>query len=102
MDHETPHASDEPTGDRLPAPHPSVAVADFDDELVVLVPSARQAHHLDPAMSLLFDACRHGETMATLVDDLATALGASQEDVAAEIRRAVQELLECGVLRTDE
>lgn len=102
MEHEVRHTGDEPHSGRLPAPDPSVAAADFDEELVVLVPSARQAHHLDPAMSLLFDACRNGETMASLVDELATALGASHEEVAAEVRRALEELLECGVLRSDE
>jgi PqqD family protein of HPr-rel-A system len=102
VEHVIGRSSDEPTGDRLPAPHPTVAVADFDDELVVLVPSARQAHHLDPAMSVLFDACRRGDTMATLVEELATASGASPEEMAAEVRRALEELLECGLLRSDE
>lgn len=41
----------------LPAIDAAVVVADFDTELVVLVPSRRKAHLLEPMWALLFDSC---------------------------------------------
>ncbi len=44
----------------LPGVLAEVEVADFETELVVLVPSRRLAHHLEPVWALVFDSCRAG------------------------------------------
>ena len=58
---------------RLPAIDESVVVADFDTELVVLVPAERKAHLLEPMWALLFDSCRRGDELDDLVAELADA-----------------------------
>ena len=64
---------------RLPARRADVLVADFETEVVVLVPDQRQAHRLDAGLSLVFTAC-DGET---LVEDLIEEISAgTQESVA--------------------
>jgi hypothetical protein len=40
----------------IPAKRPDVLTADFETELVVLVPEQRTAHRLDEGLSLLLDA----------------------------------------------
>jgi hypothetical protein len=51
----------------MPAKGPDVLTADFETELVVLVPEQRTAHRLDEGLSLLLEAsnavhthCRRG------------------------------------------
>jgi hypothetical protein len=54
-------------------------VADFDTEVVVLVPDQRKAHRLDAGLSLVFTAC-DGETS---VEDLIEEISAGTQDSVA-------------------
>ena len=81
---------------RLPAIDESVVVADFDTELVVLVPAGRKAHLLEPMWALLFDSCRRGDELDDLVAELA---GATGDDPAATLAWVEQALAEFDRLR---
>jgi hypothetical protein len=76
---------------RLPAIDESVVVADFDTELVVLVPGRRQAHLLEPLWALLFDSCQRGDAVDDLVSELASA---TDDDPAATLNWVEQALAE--------
>jgi hypothetical protein len=76
---------------RLPAIDTSVVVADFDTELVVLVPGRRKAHLLEPMWALLFDSCRSGDAVDDLVSELSTA---TDDDPAATLTWVEQALAE--------
>ena len=73
----------------LPAIDASVVVADFDTELVVLVPARRKAHLLEPMWALLFDSCRRGDA----VDDLVAELTNATDDDPAATRVWVEQAL---------
>lgn len=90
------------TTDRLPVVSPSVEVADFDTELVVLVPGRRAAHHLEPDAAILFDSCRRGHSMDAVVAELATATGQDPAAVADWVRFALSEFADKGLFDTAE
>ena len=82
----------------LPAPSSDIVVADFDTELVVLVPNTRRAHHLDPMWAVLFDSCRLGHSRAAIVSDLAAANGWSRRETEDWVERALVELTGSGIV----
>ena len=55
----------------MPRKRADVMVADFDTELVVLVPDERQAHHLDVGLSLVLDSCDGTTSTAAVVAEVA-------------------------------
>ncbi len=65
----------------LPAVSPGIEVADFETELVVLVPDRRRAHLLEPLWALLFDSCQNGHTAERFLGDVAGDVG--WDEVAA-------------------
>ena len=76
---------------RLPAIDESVVVADFDTELVVLVPAERKAHLLEPMWALLFDSCRRGHEFDDLVAELADASSADRDVTKTWVEQALAE-----------
>lgn len=84
----------------LPRVAASVVVADFADELVVLVPQRRRAHHLDTPLAVVFDSCRSGHTIDRVVDDI-VATGSERSAAEGWVRRALEALTEQGVLESN-
>lgn len=83
--------------ERMPARHPEVLVAEFETELVVLVPDARRAHHLDDGLSLVLDSCDGVTPTASVVEEVA-ATGEPQDAVERWLLGSVRTLHELGVL----
>ena len=82
---------------RLPAIDESVVVADFDTELVVLVPARRKAHLLEPMWALLFDSCRRGDDVDDLVTELAEATDDDPAATLAWVDLALAEFARLGI-----
>jgi hypothetical protein len=82
---------------RLPAIDESVVVADFDTELVVLVPARRKAHLLEPMWALLFDSCRRGDAVDDLVRELAGVTGDDGAVMFAWVQQALAEFTRLGI-----
>ena len=76
----------------LPARRADVLVADFDTELVVLVPERLRAHHLDEGLSLVLDACDGHRTSAAVVEEVMTATGTARATVEAWLLDAIRQL----------
>ena len=75
----------------LPSLSPTLQVADFETELVVLVPDRRAVHLLEPDAAVLFDSCRRGHTFDDVVAELSTAADRDPVDVADWVRAALDE-----------
>lgn len=82
----------------LPVPSSDIVIADFNTELVVLVPNTRRAHHLEPMWAVLFDSCRLGHSRSEVVSDLAEANGWSRPETEDWVRRALGELAGSGIV----
>ena len=87
---------------KLPAICESVVVADFETELVVLVPERRKAHLLEPAWALLFDSCRRGDDGDRLIDEVAAADGGTPAEVESWVQRALTEFSRLGIVASAE
>ena len=85
-------------GGRLPALVPDIEIAEFDTELVVLVPGERRAVRLEPGHAVVLDSCRRGDDLDRLVDDVATATGSDATAARAWVGQVVQELARLGVV----
>jgi len=55
---------------QLPAIDPSIETAEFEDEMVVLVPARRRAVRLPPGPALVFDSCRRGHRFDELLSEI--------------------------------
>jgi hypothetical protein len=75
----------------MPRKRDEAMVADFDTELVVLVPEVRQAHLLDEGLSLVLDSC-DGRPTADVIAEVVGATGESTEAVTAWLRQALDQL----------
>ncbi len=84
----------------LPDIAPTVVVADFDVELVVLVPERRRAHHLTPMWAVLFDSCRAGHSVERVVDDMSHASGWSEAEVRRWVIEATESFERSGIVVT--
>lgn len=82
----------------LPAVDPGTEVADFGDELVLLVPGRRRAVHLPPGPALVFDSCRRGADIDELVTELSAAGRGAETDVVAWVRETLVELARHGAI----
>jgi hypothetical protein len=82
----------------MPLRRPEVLVADFDTELVVLVPADRQAHHLDEGLSLVLDSCDGVTPTSALVDEVVQATGQSTDQVRVWLGDAIERLIHIGVV----
>jgi hypothetical protein len=76
----------------MPQKPDDVMVAEFDTELVVLVPGARMAHHLDEGLSLVLDSCDGSTPTAAVIAEVADATGDSNETVEEWLRRTLDQL----------
>ncbi len=90
---------------RLPATMPrkrdQVMVAEFDTELVVLVPEHKQAHHLDDGLSLVLDSCDGQTPTAEVVAEVADGTGEPVDAVERWLVGSIEvlhnlEMLEAG------
>jgi hypothetical protein len=87
--------------DTMPRKRDEAMVADFDTELVVLVPEVRQAHLLDEGLSLVLDSCDGSTATADVIAEVVDATGESPEAVAAWLRQALGQLDELQMLARD-
>lgn len=82
---------------KLPLVRSEVEVADFETELVVLVPSRRRAHLLDPALALVFDSCHRGDDRVDLVAEFKRS-PAAPDDLGGWIDQVLAEFERSGVV----
>jgi len=82
----------------LPTVSRLVVAAEFDTELVVLVPDRRKAYHLDPGPALVFDSCRRGDSLAELADELAPVLAGDPASTRGWISCVLAELQRHGMV----
>jgi hypothetical protein len=85
----------------MPRKRDEAMVADFDTELVVLVPEVRQAHLLDEGLSLVLDSCDGCTSTADVIAEVMDATGESTEAVTAWLRAALDQLAELRMLAPD-
>lgn len=86
----------------MPRKRDEVMVAEFDTELVVLVPWARMAHHLDVGISLVLDSCDGETPTADVIAEVAEATGNEPEAVSFWLRNALDQLAEREMLTAIE
>ena len=88
--------------DELPAVMPrkrdEALVADFDTELVVLVPEAREAHLLDEGLSLVLDSCDGVTPTADVIAEVVAATGDDPTQVAAWLAGCLRRLADLEIL----
>ncbi|MFW2335622.1 hypothetical protein [Ilumatobacter sp.] len=84
-------------GRRLPALAPDIELADFDTEIVALVPDRRRAVHLDSAHAIVVDSCRRGDDVDAVVDEIVRATGQERTAVETWLEGAVRELARLGI-----
>ena len=82
----------------MPRRRPEAMVADFDTELVVLVPEARQAHLLDEGLSLVLDSCDGVTPTAAVIAEIVDATGEPPDAVGAWLRHSLTQLADLGML----
>lgn len=78
----------------MPRKRDDVMVADFETQLVVLVPEERRAHHLDEGLSLVLDSCDGVTPTAAIVAEVADGTGSPVG--------VVEEWLKCSLETLDE
>lgn len=83
---------------RLPSIAPGIEIAEFDTELVVLVPNDRRAVHLDSGHAIVLDSCRRGHGADRLVADVVEATGDDAEAVREWVDGVLRELARLGIL----
>jgi hypothetical protein len=79
-------------GERLPTKRDDVLIADFDTELVVLVPGERRAHRLDAGLSLVLSACDGETAREALVREVANGTGDDLDATGRWLDNAVHTL----------
>ena len=84
----------------MPRRRADVLVAEFDGELVVLVPGERMAHHLDAGLSLVLDSCDGSTPTADVVAEIAGATGDGPDTVRVWLHDAMRQLAELQVLES--
>lgn len=85
----------------MPRKRVDVMVADFDTELVVLVPDERQAHHLDVGLSLVLDSCDGVTSTAAVVAEVALGTGTAVDAVESWLAETLTTLERLNVLEID-
>jgi hypothetical protein len=84
----------------MPRKRADVMVADFDTELVVLVPDERQAHHLDVGLSLVLDSCDGVTPTAAVVAEVAEATDTETDAVESWLADTLATLARINVLES--
>ena len=86
----------------MPAKRPDVLTADFETELVVLVPEQRTAHRLDEGLSLLLDASDGVTPTADVVAEVCAATGQAEADVRRWVEDGLGQLRALDVFVADD
>ena len=84
----------------MPRKRADVMVADFDTELVVLVPDERQAHHLVVGLSLVLDSCDGVTSTAAVVAEVALGTGTAVDAVESWLAETLVTLDRLNVLES--
>jgi len=82
----------------MPRKRADAMVADFDTELVVLVPEARLAHLLDEGLSLVLDSCDGVTPTAAVITEVVDATGESESQVALWLADCLRQLADLGIV----
>jgi len=82
----------------MPRKRADAMVADFDTELVVLVPEARLAHLLDEGLSLVLDSCDGVTPTAAVITEVVHATGESEPQVALWMADCLRQLTELDII----
>jgi hypothetical protein len=85
----------------MPRKRDDVMVAEFDAELVVLVPGARMAHHLDAGLSLVLDSCDGTTATSDVIAEVAEATSDTPEAVTTWMCSAIDQLAALEMLEAD-
>lgn len=85
----------------MPAKRADVLTADFEAELVVLVPEQRRAHRLDEGLSLILDACDGVTATEQVVTEVAEGTGQGRDAVRRWLADGLHQLAELGVFPRD-
>ncbi|MDY0004618.1 MAG: PqqD family protein [Polyangia bacterium] len=101
----SPRASDEtsapsptPASPLRPRALPGLLSREIDDELVLVDPRSGEAYLLNPMGSSVLDLCDGRSTIAEIILEISSTLGAPEEEVAAEVRKFVADLAGRGLL----
>ena len=86
----------------MPAKRPDVLTADFETELVVLVPEQRTAHRLDEGLSLLLDASDGVTPTADVVTEVCAATGQVEADVRRWMEDGLRQLTALDVFVSED
>jgi hypothetical protein len=82
----------------MPRKRDEAMIADFDTELVVLVPEDREAHLLDEGLSLVLDSCDGATSTADVIDEVAAATGDTPAQVAIWLENSLRTLIELSIV----
>ena len=85
----------------MPLKRAEAMVADFETELVVLVPEARKAHLLDEGLSLVLDSCDGVTPTADVIAEVVAATGERPDAVSAWLRHSLDQLADLDMLVTE-
>jgi hypothetical protein len=86
----------------MPAKRPDVLTANFETELVVLVPEQRTAHRLDEGLSLLLDASDGATPTATVVAEVCAATAQGEVEVRRWMEDGLSQLRALDVFVADQ
>ena len=84
--------------DVMPLKRPDVLTADFETELVVLVPEQRTAHRLDEGLSVVLESCDGVTPTSALVAEVAAGTGEDLGQVEVWLADALMQLAALDVL----
>lgn len=83
---------------QLPALAPDVELADFETEIVALVPGRRRAVLLEGGHAVVLDSCRRRDGIDAVVADISRVSGDDPVQVEGWLDGVLQELARVGVL----
>lgn len=86
--------------DVLPRRRTDLMTADFETELVVLVPDQRRVHHLDEGLSIVLDSCDGNTRVPDLVQEVAGATGVTPSQVEVWLADSLDRLADLALLDT--
>ena len=86
------------TAQRLPPVAADVEFADFDAEIVALVPGRRQAVLLEGGHAIVLDSCRREHGIDRVVGEIANASGNPPSSVEVWLDGVLRELARLGVV----
>ncbi len=79
--------------------NPEIEAAPLQSEVMLFNPKSSQFYMLNPTMSFIWRQCEHPESLDSLVNDLTLEFdGADAPEVAADVQKAIGELLSLGLL----